>query len=93
MEKFSYEQQDRKEKYETYEWDNTWLEHADKFCENRIFYIGDSISCGIRTVATSKTNNKLLFDGLGTSKGIDNPFFKKSTSKTQKSCFAFAKQL
>ena len=41
-------------------------------------YIGDSISCGTRRIATAKTNSKILFDGLGTSKGIDNPWFEQT---------------
>lgn len=62
-------------RYETYEWDNTWIEHADKPERKRVLYIGDSISCGTRHVATNLTDCRILFDGFGTSKALDNPYF------------------
>lgn len=61
--------------YETYEWDNTWIEHADKPELKRVLYIGDSISCGTRHIATGITECSILFDGFGTSKALDNPYF------------------
>ena len=61
--------------YETYEWDNTWIEHADDSNRKRILYIGDSISCGTRHIATNLTDCRILFDGFGTSKALDNPYF------------------
>lgn len=73
---FTYEYTERKVRYETYEWDNTWIEHANDKNAKRVLYIGDSISCATRRVATKLTGEELLFDGFGTSKGIDNPFFK-----------------
>ena len=63
---------------ETYEWDNTWLDHADDGETPRVLYIGDSISCNCRRVATELAEGKLLFDGFGTSKALDNPFLKDS---------------
>ena len=78
MENFTYEVVDRKEQYETYEWDNTWINLADTCSENRVLYIGDSISCGTRNIATEQTNRKILFDGFGTSKAVDNPYFFES---------------
>ncbi len=63
---------------ETYEWDNTWLDHADDGETPRVLYIGDSISCNCRRVATELAEGNLLFDGFGTSKALDNPFFKES---------------
>jgi len=75
---FTYEMKERKEQYETYEWDNVWIDHADNPSLKRVLYIGDSISCGIRHIATSLTENKILFDGFGTSKSLDNPYFKDS---------------
>ena len=62
--------------YETYEWDNAWLEHADEPDRKRVLYIGDSISCGTRHIATATTGKNILFDGFGTSKALDNPYFK-----------------
>lgn len=62
--------------YETYEWDNTWIEHANDPNRRRVLYIGDSISCGVRRIATAYTNESILFDGFGTSKALDNPCFK-----------------
>ena len=61
--------------YESYEWDNTWIEHADKPERKRVLYIGDSISCGTRHIATNMTDCQILFDGFGTSKALDNPYF------------------
>lgn len=75
MSSFTYEFENKNERLETYEWDNVWWEHADKGDINRVLYIGDSISCGTRKIATESANGELYFDGLGTSKGIDNPFF------------------
>ena len=60
--------------YETYEWDNTWIEHADDSNRKRVLYIGDSISC-TRHIATNLTDCRILFDGFGTSKALDNPYF------------------
>ena len=74
MIEFTYERQNRKNIYETYEWDNTWIEHADGSDAKRVLYIGDSISCQIRQLATKLTEEQVLFDGYGSSKGIDNPY-------------------
>ncbi len=78
MKNFTYEKADNKERYETYEWDNTWIDHANDPKANRVLYIGDSISCGTRRIATEQTGGKILFDGFGTSKAIDNPYFQDS---------------
>lgn len=78
MIEFTYESTDNREIYETYEWDNTWLEQANNAITDRVLYIGDSISCQIRQLATKVSNSKLLFDGYGSSKGIDNPYLKDS---------------
>ena len=61
--------------YETYEWDNTWIEHAGDSNRKRVLYIGESISCGTRHIATNLTDCRILFDGFGTSKALDNPYF------------------
>ena len=74
---FTYENENRTNRLETYEWDNTWIEHADKEVR-RVLYIGDSISCNIRGIVTSKAGGKLYFDGFGTSKAVDNPYLKES---------------
>lgn len=74
MREFTYENTDSREIYETYEWDNTWIEYANGSEAKRVLYIGDSISCQIRRLATKLTNESILFDGYGSSKGIDNPY-------------------
>ena len=84
MSNFTYEEKKTSNKYETYEWDNTWLEHINDGDVKRVMYIGDSISCGIRRIATSKTNNEIYFDGLGTSKAIDNPYFEETIKLFEK---------
>ena len=78
MSDFTYETENRSNKYETYEWDNIWIEHANEIGRKRAAYIGDSISVGTRRIATARTNEEILFDGFGTSKALDNPYFKDS---------------
>lgn len=78
MSQFTYEYADRSEKLETYEWDNVWWEHARTTGVPRVLYIGDSISCGTRPQANRLAEGKLFFDGFGTSKAVDNPFFGES---------------
>lgn len=78
MSDFTYEFENRNERLETYEWDKVWIEHANADDLTRVLYIGDSISCATRTVATAKAEGKLYFDGFGTSKALDNPYFQDS---------------
>ena len=40
MENYTYETTDLQQNLETYEWDSTWIDHANKHYENRILYIG-----------------------------------------------------
>ena len=72
----TYERVDSNEIYETYEWDNVWMEHLSKKNKKRVAYIGDSISQGVRRLATAVANEDVLFDGYATSKAVDNPCFK-----------------
>ena len=60
---------------ETYEWNNTWIEKTDDKDAKRVLYIGDSISCGTRFELNSISKGKILFDGFGSSKALDNPYF------------------
>lgn len=80
MSRFTYELENQTENLETYEWDNTWFEYANKDDINRVLYIGDSISCGTRGEATRMSEGRYFFDGLGTSKAIDNPYFTDAIS-------------
>lgn len=80
--------------YETYEWDNVWIDHAEDLARHRVLYIGDSISCGSRHITTGQTDGQILFDGFGTSKALDNPFFKDAihlfaAQQTQRSAVLF----
>lgn len=75
MNDFTYETETHKASLETYEWDNVWWEYANTIGTPRVLYIGDSISCGIRKKATEIAEHKILFDGFGTSKALDNPYF------------------
>lgn len=75
MKDFTYEFEHRSENLEVYEWDNVWWEQTGKKDAPRVLYIGDSISCATRRVATREAQSTVLFDGLGTSKALDNPFF------------------
>ena len=74
MSQFTYEFESQKTELETYEWDNVWWEQTNEKNALRVIYIGDSISCATRRPATIYSNNKILFDGFGTSKALDNPF-------------------
>lgn len=74
MSQFTYEFSEQKTPLETYEWDNVWIEQTGNTNANRVLYIGDSISCGTRRIATSVSEDTYLFDGFGTSKALDNPF-------------------
>ncbi len=77
---FTYEKDALATKLETYEWDNVWWEKANDKESPRALYIGDSISCGIRGQLNKLFGEKLRIDGFGTSKGIDNPWFKDAIS-------------
>lgn len=70
---------------ENYEWDNTWIEKTEQISKKRVLYIGDSISCGTRAQANKIADGDILFDGFGTSKALDNPFYFESL-------LSFAKQ-
>ena len=91
MSRFTYETNDTLRKLETYEWDNVWWEQTANETAKRILYIGDSISCGARHFITRLSNSEILCDGFGTSKAIDNPYFKPSLElclKQQSKCDA-----
>lgn len=75
MSRYTYEFESKNTELETYEWDNVWWEQTDRNDVSRALYIGDSISCAVRNLATSCSNSKILFDGFGTTKALDNPFF------------------
>jgi hypothetical protein len=74
MSQYTYEVENKSTELEPYEWDNVWWEQANKNNISRVLYIGDSISCATRRIATSCSGDKILFDGFGTSKALDNPF-------------------
>ena len=76
MSSYTYEFKDKSGKLEQYEWDNVWWENADKSGVPRVLYIGDSISCATRRIATEVSAETIYFDGIGTSKAVDNPYFK-----------------
>lgn len=78
MSNFTYEKQATHSPLETFEWDNVWWEHTENTTAKRVVYIGDSISCATRHVATELSGNTVLFDGFGTSKGLDNPYYRDS---------------
>ena len=78
MSQFTYEYTDRTDKLETYEWDNVWWEHARTNGVPRVLYVGDSISCGTRPQLNEIAQGQIFFDGFGTSKAVDNPYFADS---------------
>ena len=78
MSDVTYEFETRRERLETYEWDNVWWEHPGETDVPRVLYIGDSISMGTRRLATVAAENKIYFDGFASSKAVDNPYFAES---------------
>lgn len=74
MSQYTYEFESKNTELETYEWENVWWEQTNKNNISRVLYIGDSISCATRRIATSFSEEKMLFDGFGTSKALDNPY-------------------
>ncbi len=91
MSEFTYEAKDTERKLETFEWDNVWWEQTENTTAKRILYIGDSISCGTRRLITSLSKGKILCDGFGTSKALDNLYFKPTLElfmKQQSKCDA-----
>ena len=91
MSEFTYETSDTSRNLETFEWDNVWWEQTANETSKRILYIGDSISCGTRRLITSLSKSEILCDGFGTSKALDNPYFKSSLElfmKQQNKCDA-----
>ena len=75
MDNFTYEYGDRTDKLEKYEWDSTWIEQTDNTTAKRVYYIGDSISAGLRNHCTSAAGGEYVFDGCATSKALDNSFY------------------
>lgn len=78
MSYLTYEAENCETPLETYEWDYVWWDHVDTSGTPRALYIGDSISCGTRKKATEVAENQVFFDGFGTSKALDNPYFEAS---------------
>ncbi|MBR5540581.1 MAG: SGNH/GDSL hydrolase family protein [Clostridia bacterium] len=78
MSEFTFEHEGSTQKLETFEWDNVWLDHPDNTETPRVLYIGDSISCALRRPTTVLAEEAVLFDGFGTSKALDNPYFKEA---------------
>ena len=72
--RYTYESENNNANLETYEWDNVWWEQTGREDARRLLYIGDSISCATRRAITAASENKVLVDGFGTSKALDNPF-------------------
>ena len=80
MSNYTYEFENKSAKLETYEWDNVWWEQTGKTNVPRALYIGDSISCGTRKIATSLSKGEMLFDGFGTSKALHNQYYTEALS-------------
>ena len=86
MSEYTYEYGNNDNVYETFEWDNVWIDHANDITTKRVLYIGDSISGATRRVLATKCGDNIRFDGFATSKSLDNPFYKDAIS-------IFSKQL
>jgi len=77
---FTFETEKTSYKYETYEWDRTWVHQANDHETPRVFYIGDSISWGTREQISPLCTGEINFDGLHTSKSLDHPFFRDTVN-------------
>lgn len=86
MNDFTFEYRKNDAQYETFEWDNLWIDHANDKTTKRVLYIGDSISVETRKELSKIYGDKVRFDGFATSKSVDNPYFKDSLT-------LFSKQL
>lgn len=75
MPRFTYQRNETGNELETYEWDNVWWEHTENSEAPRVLLVGDSISCGYRDILNEQLKGKILVDGFGTSKAVDNPHF------------------
>lgn len=73
MSDFTYESKASGERRENYEWTRVWLDSARDEKTERVLYIGDSISAGILRIATRLAEGRLLFDGVASSKALDDP--------------------
>lgn len=73
MSNFTYEYENTSRTLETFEWDSTWHEHTEDLTTPRVLYLGDSISHATRKALNDLAKGRLLFDGLASSKAIDNP--------------------
>ena len=71
----TYQKYDSTLRLEMYEWDGLWWEQTEEDQKPRVLYIGDSISGGIRGRAQNIADNEIMFDRIGTSKAVDNPYF------------------
>lgn len=71
----TYEFENSSKRLETYEWDNSWLDHAGTQGVPRVMYIGDSISRANWGNINALADGKIFFDGFATSKALDNPYF------------------
>lgn len=75
MSDFTYQYKETSVPLECYEWDRTWIAHTEDADVKRVFYIGDSISCGVRPSLQKMVGNEFYIDALATSKALDNPHF------------------
>lgn len=63
---------------ETYEWDQTWIEHTEDRVSPRVLYIGDSVSIPTREKLNGLFGGRIRVDGFASSKAADHPFFAES---------------
>ncbi len=76
----TYEETDKTEKLETYEWDDVWFEQAPDMSLPRALMIGDSISRGCRQKMIVYLKGVGYVDNYATSKALDNPCLKSMIS-------------
>lgn len=72
---YTYESGYSKSPLEYYEWDNIWWDTTSDGTSTRFLYVGDSISCEIRRRITAFSEKRIIVDGFGSSKALDNPYF------------------
>ena len=72
---FTYDFGNEKKKRETYEWDRTWIDHANDNTGKRYFYIGDSIAWAVRIYLKQLIGDKYYVDGYSTSKTLSDEYY------------------
>ena len=62
-------------KKETFEWVQSWCDHADEADKPRVLLVGDSITRGYESIVRERLKDVAYVDYLSTSYAVDNKLF------------------